>query len=67
MQVSVDKYVRFFFLHTYVYYTPNGNIVPMEFRVIFFPRISALSRRTKMHLNRMLLIGTEFCKIIVPL
>ena len=50
-----------------VYYTPNGYIVPMEFRVLFFPRISAFSRRTKMHLNGMLLIGTEFFKIIVPL
>ena len=48
-------------------YTPNGYIVPMEFRVHFFPRISAFSRRTKMHLNGMLLIGTEFFKIIVPL
>ena len=33
----------------------------------FFPRISAFSRCTKMHLNGMLLIGTEFFKIIVPL
>ena len=48
-------------------YTPNGYIVPMEFRVHFFPRISAFSRRTKMHLNGMLLIRTEFLKIIVPL
>ena len=48
-------------------YTPNGYIVPMEFRVHFFPRISAFSRCTKMHLNGMLLIGTEFFKIIVPL
>ena len=47
--------------------TPIGYIVPMEFRVYFFPRISALSRRTKMHLNGMLLFGTEFFKIIVPL
>ena len=50
-----------------LYYTSNGYIVPMEFRVYFFPRISAFSRRTKMHLNEMLLIGTEFFKIIVPL
>ena len=49
------------------FYTPNGYIVPMEFRIHFFPRISAFSRRTKMHLNGMLLIGTEFFKIIVPL
>ena len=49
------------------YYTPNGYIVPMEFRVHFFPRISAFSRRTQMHLNGMLLIGIEFFKIIVPL
>ena len=49
-----------------VYYTPSGYIVPMEFRVHFFPRISAFSRRTKMHLKGMLLIGTEFFKIIVP-
>ena len=33
----------------------------------FFPRITAFSRPTKMHLNGMLLIGTEFLKIIVPL
>ena len=32
-----------------------------------FSRISAFSRRTTMHLNGMLLIETEFCKIIVPL
>ena len=49
------------------YYTPNGYIVPMEFRVHFVARISAFSRRTKMHLNGMMLIGTEFFKIIVPL
>ena len=49
------------------YYTPNGYIVPMEFRVHFFPRISAFLRRTKMHLSGMFLIGTEFFKIIVPL
>ena len=49
------------------YYTPNGYIVPMEFRVHIFPRISAFSRRTKMYLNAMLLIGTEFFKIIDPL
>ena len=48
-------------------YTPNGYIVPMEFCVHFFPRISAFSRRTKIYLNEMLLIGTEFFKIIVPL
>ena len=48
-------------------YTPNGYIVPMEFCVNFFPRISAFSRRTKMHLNGILLIETEFFKIIVPL
>ena len=48
-------------------YTPNGYIVPMEFRVHFFPRISAVLRRTKMHLNKMFLIGTEFFKIIFPL
>ena len=48
-----------------MYYTPNGYIVPMKFRVDVFPRISAFSRRTKMHLNGMLLIETEFCKIIV--
>ena len=52
---------------TKVLYTPNGHIVPMEFRVHFFPRISAFSRRTKMHLNGMLLIGSEFFKIKVPL
>ena len=39
------------------------DIVPMEFRVHFFPRIGAFSRRTKMHLNGMLLIGTEFFKL----
>ena len=33
----------------------------------FFPRICAVSNRTKMQLNGMLLIETEFCKIIVPL
>ena len=33
----------------------------------FFPHISAFSRHTKMHLNGMFLIGTEFFKIIVPL
>ena len=49
------------------HYTPNGYIVPMEFRVHFFPSISALLRRTKMHLNGMFLIGTEFFKIIAPL
>ena len=48
-------------------YTPNGYIVPMEFCVNFFPRISAFSRSTKTHLNGMLLIETEFCKSIVPL
>ena len=47
--------------------TPNGYIAPMEFRVHFFPRISAFLRRTKMHLNEMFLIGTDFFKIIVPL
>ena len=41
--------------------------MPMEFRVHFFHRISAFSRRTKMRLNGMLLVGTEFYKIIVPL
>ena len=46
---------------------PNVYIVPMEFRVYVFPRISVFSRRTEMHLNGMLLIGTEFFKIIVPL
>ena len=50
-----------------VHYTPNGYIVPMEFRVHIFPRISAFSRRTKMHLNGMFLIGTEFFRIISPL
>ena len=52
---------------TFHNYTPNGYIVPMEFRVHFFPRISAFLRHTKMHLNGMFLIGTEFFKIIVPL
>ena len=51
----------------FCFYTPNGYIVPMEIRVNFFPRISAFSRRTKMPLNGMLLIGTEFFQIIVPL
>ena len=51
----------------YLEYTPNGYIVTMEFRVHFFPRISAFSRRTKMHFNGMLLIETEFFKIIIPL
>ena len=50
-----------------IFCTANGYTVPMEFRVHFFPRIIAFSRRTKMHLNGMLLIGTEFFKIIVPL
>ena len=50
-----------------IYYTPNGYIVPMEFRVHFFPLICAFSRRTKMHLNGMFLIWTDFFKIIVPL
>ena len=45
------------------YYTPSGYIVPMEFRVNFFPRISAFSRGIKMHLNGMLLIETEFAKL----
>ena len=57
--------------HSYVqgkyYYSPNGYIVPMEFRVYLFPRISAFSRRTKMHLNGMLQIGTEIFKILIPL
>ena len=48
-------------------YTANGYIVPVEFRVYFFPHISAFSRHTKMHLNGMLLIGTEFFKINFPL
>ena len=48
-------------------YTPNGYIVPMKFRVHFFFRISAFTRHTKMNLNGMLLIGSEFFKIIVPL
>ena len=48
-------------------YTPNRYIVPMDLRAHFIPRISALLRRTKMHLNGMFLIGTEFLKIIVPL
>ena len=43
-----------------LYYTPNGYIVPMEFCVNFFPSISAFSRHTKMHLNGILLIETEF-------
>ena len=47
-------------------YTPNGYIVPMEFRILFFPRISSFSRRTKMHLNEILLTGTELFKIMVP-
>ena len=47
-------------------YIPNGYIVPMQFRVHFFPRISAFSRHTEMHLNGMLLIRTDFFKIIVP-
>ena len=47
--------------------TPNGYIMPMEFRVHFFPCISAFTRRTKMHLNGVLLIGADFFKIIVPL
>ena len=59
--------VTAFFHEFELYYTPNGYIVPMEFRVHFFPHILAFSRRTKMHLNGMLLIGTEFFKIIVPL
>ena len=61
---------QYFSIKSYVddrYYTPNGYIVPMEFRVHFFPRISAFSRRTKMHLNGILLIGNEFFKIIVSL
>ena len=45
----------------------NGYIVPMEFRVHFFPRIRACSRHTKVHLKGMLLIGSEFFKIKVPL
>ena len=49
------------------HYTPKGYIVTMEFHVHFCPRISAFSRRKKMHLNGVLLIGTEFFKIIVPL
>ena len=55
------------FFMTRLNYTPNGFIVPMEFRIHFFPRISAFSRHTKMHLNGMFLIGNEFFKIIVPL
>ena len=51
----------------YLYYTPNGYKVPMEFRVYLFPRIRGFSRRATMHLKGMLLIETEFCKIIVPL
>ena len=50
-----------------IYKTPNGYIVPMEFRVHFFPRIRAFLGSTKMHLNGMFLIGTEFFEIIVPL
>ena len=52
---------HFYTLKRYMY------IVQMEFCVNFFPRISAFSRRTKMHLNGILLIETEFFKIIVPL
>ena len=47
--------------------TPNRYIVPMEFRFHFIARISVFSRHTKMHLNGMPLIGTEFFKIIFPL
>ena len=47
--------------------TKNGYIVPMEFRVNLFPRISGFSRRSKMHLKGMFLVETEFCKIIVPM
>ena len=39
-------------------YRTNGPLV--------FICISVFSRRTKMHSNGMLLIGTEFFKIIVP-
>ena len=53
--------------NAHIDYTSNRYIVPMEFRVHFFPRISAFSRHTKMHLNGMFLIGNEFFKIIVPL
>ena len=52
--------------YTHIYIS-NGYIVPMEFRVHLFPRISSFSRRTKMHLNGMLLIGGEFFKIIIRL
>ena len=35
----------------------------MEFRVHFFPSTGAVPRRTKMHLNGIGLIETEFSKI----
>ena len=47
-------------------YSPNGYKVPMEFHVYFFPRIGAVLRWTKMHLKVMLLMKTDFCKIITP-
>ena len=54
--------VAIFDLYSKRIYSANGIS-----RSFFFPRISAFSRRTKMHLNGMLLIGTEFFKIVVPL
>ena len=53
--------------HYSIYYTPNGYIVAIEFRVDLFPRISGFSRRINMHLKEMLLFETEFFKIIVHL
>ena len=66
-KVHVDTQKRILYRHipSLLYskriYSANGNLR------YFFPRISAFSRSTKMHLNGMLLIETEFCKIIVPL
>ena len=42
------------------YYTPNGYIM-LKWNFVFF---GAVPRDTKIHLNEMLLIMTEFCKII---
>ena len=50
MNKKNDFYSKFYNV-LIAHYTPNGYIVPMEFRVHFFPRISAFTRCTKMHLK----------------
>ena len=46
----------------YIFYDPNGYIRTTKICVYFFARIKVLPRWAKMHLNKILLIKTEFFK-----